>query len=295
MKKILPLLILFLFQNYPYSSYGQFQSIFGDTIASWNIKHSQLFGDYTDSLVSFGDTIINQKKFQKLKYFTYLNLNPQLVNQVIYLSEDTILGKVWYRSKSDTTERLIVNFSLNQTDSFFVYNIGTDDYYKIDTVYNLNNKKYIVVDFPIFYMNNEKLTFIEGVGTNIGISYTENQWPSLQPLLLCQYKDYIQNYQTNIQPYSNMCNIFTSIAKNTLDNFNVNPNPFKNYININFSQINKHITVQLVNMLGHCVFRNKYSNVNSIVLNLAEVKSGVYFLYVLNDEMNLPIKILKME
>lgn len=123
--------------------------------------------------------------------------------------EDTLTGKVWYRdirmtspmSPEDTMDRLAFDFGLQVGDSFDLScatNGLPDSYYPVDSVRIVNGLKHIY--FSAQYRANtlapwEPITFIEGVGSNLGVFWKHGTAgngvnPDLYATyLICSYKN----------------------------------------------------------------------------------------------------------
>ena len=252
-----------------------YESIFGTNSTSWNIKHQQLFGNYTDSLVTNSDTIVDGKVWKEIKYFTFFNSNPTLMPFNCFLREDVEEGKVWYFSSSDTTKKLIMNLSLNLNDTFNLWNYGGSQFYIVDSIYFINGLKHLRMNCNIYYENNEKVTFIEGVGTNIGLRYCDNGIPGLNPYLLCNYK----NGQVDYSSLSYPCNtIFNSIRHIKDKELNYCLFYHKNNIHFISNQNTHKLQISIYNSLGQ-VFENKtYFNTTHETISLYKITNSLYFI-----------------
>ena len=279
-------------------SNAQYQSVFGNTQTSWNIKHQQLFGDYTDSLSVIGDTIINGNFWKKLDCYTFFSNQPVLYTNKIFLKEDTNSGKVWgFGPPSDTTLKLIMDLSLNVGDTFKIYNY----YYPVDSIYYVSGKKYVRFDLLIFYPpNNEKFTMIEGTGTNIGICYNINSLPGLNPYLLCQYKDYQPVYINADSIWGGMCKvIITNVNKvENISNVKIFPNPAQNQVNITID-FEKYDNFDIVisdiqgkTMLNTQLISNKSNNQLSI--DISQIPQGIYSIKLLSKNFIYHYKFIKI-
>jgi hypothetical protein len=165
------------------STFGQYKSIFGKSTTEWNV----IFGGGPESYISSkmfvnGDTIINNHTYQRI--MTYLMGSEKEK----FLREDTALGKVWHLNQSLSREILIMNLSLNKSDSFRVfYDFYTDSIDLIvDTVFVNNGIKYVQFGILITIGKGfELFKFIEGTGTNAGLFY----YFIMDDYLLCHWKD----------------------------------------------------------------------------------------------------------
>ncbi len=271
-------LIFFLFAVANNLQAQSYQSIFGSTQTSWNIKHEQLFGDYTDSLTVIGDTLINSITYKTLNYFSYFSSTPSLMTVKGFLREDTLTGKAWYKSSVDTVERLLMNLSLSIGDTFQLFNIGGGLYFPVDSVYFLLGKKYVRLNY---LFNNEKVLMIEGTGTNLGIRYTEYQYPGVNPYLLCQHKDFFPEYVNQNGPWANTCNVITGIGETESSNqLKVFPNPVQSDLIIDFEKnSNSGITIYDLRGIALKKTTHNFTEGNRLFhLSVNELLNGVYFL-----------------
>ena len=153
---------------------AQYQSLFGNTNTSWNLTRSNLGWAITDSIITTTDTIINGKTYQQITSYDLPSMQfPS--NHKGFLREDVVQGKAWFFSSTDTTERLIMDLSLNVGDSFRIVHSwsGLDDFFLVDSVWVSGAKKHVRLDYyeGFGHSGEESLTFIEGVGTTKGIGY----------------------------------------------------------------------------------------------------------------------------
>jgi hypothetical protein len=283
MKLLFSVLVLCALSNI---SHAQYQSMFGENQTSWNILHEQLFGDYVDSLSVIADTTINDSIWKKLSYYTTFNTQPEQMNVFGYVKEDTTSGKAWYFSTADFTKRLIMDLSLTLTDSFQLINIGGSAYYQVDSIYYVSTKKYIRLNFPLFYSaNQEKFTMIEGTGTNIGIRYTESAWPGLNPYLLCQQKDFLPEY-LNVSPdWMGACSITTSNPNEITDfKFSFYPNPAQNEIRIESDEGLHSFNVEILDLTGKILLNILSYEKNKRSIDVSQLNEGMYILRIFSNE-----------
>lgn len=280
MKKTIATLLLFttvLGYSQPY------QSLFGDTITAWNITFSNLFGTITDSLVAKDDTIINSNTYKKV---TFYYPETSQINTMFWgaIREDTVMGKAWYYSNSDTTERLIIDLSLNDGDSMLLGNDMwlTKNFYKVDSVYNFGGRKYI--RFDVLIKPSEKLHFIEGIGTNAGITYQSDNTANLSPYLLCSYKDEQIEYQ-NLY-YNGDCYFNTTgiEEKNKEEEIIIYPNPTTGKFTVSSRQgaIKK---VEVYDLFGRLVLCT-----NKPQIDMSSFPAGLYIWRVGNARGKLVIE-----
>lgn len=272
------------------SANAQYQSIFGSTQTSWNNYTSEFAGDFMDSLVVCCDTVINNKNYKVVDdyKFCFGCPSPLYSSKVLFLREDTTIGKAWQITPYDTiNEKLIMDLSLTLTDSFEVF---TNQFYDVDSVYVKNGKKHIRLVGPlytIFY--DEKYTMIEGVGTNIGVGLEFFYGgPGNSLYLLCSYKNDTTEYQNTHPMYSSYCFLLTNTGINDNDNklnINVFPNPSINELTIEYiGKISNNLKIELYNTNGKLEFTKEFNQLSQTIINTQHFPAGSYFIVIKNKQ-----------
>ena len=271
---------------------AQYQSIFGSTQTSWNVYSQDFSGDIMDSLVVCCDTIINGKNYKTVdnyKFCVGCNPNPVLFSKVLFLREDTTIGKAWQIIPSDTiNEKLIMDLSLTLTDSFEVL---TNQFFNVDSIYTKNGKKHIRLVGPLYTSSyDEKYTMIEGVGTNIGVGVDFFYGgPGNSLYLLCSYKDNNLEYQNTHPIYSSYCFLLTGINENEKNiKINIFPNPSKNELNIEYlnNGINS-LQMEIYTLDGKLELTKELNQLNKTTINTHNLPAGVYFITLKKDEKTI--------
>lgn len=263
-------------------SYSQYMSVFGESETQWTIKSSNLHGIITDTLTAKNDTIINDVSFRIIS-----SSDPW---HTIYLHEDLAEGRWSYFTDIEPTERLLMDLSLNVGDSFYVRKPwGSEQgYFEVDSVYEKDQRKHIQINLPLYFANNEKLTFIEGIGPNTGLSYQDTiDLTNATPYLLCYWRDGIQEF-SNIY-HDGKCSIssFTNIdsPKHPSPFFNISPNPVtQNYFEISFDEPFTGI-ISLMDINGGLVFKKTITEslLRKTILLPYVSQTGVFLLRVQNE------------
>lgn len=230
---------------------GQYLSLFGESETQWTLKSSNLHGIQTDTLTAKNDTLINNVSFRIIS-----SSDPW---QTIYLHEDLAEGRWSYFTDLEPTERLLMDLSLNVGDTFYVGGVwlATSGYYEVDSVYVKNQRKHVRLNLPLYFADDEKLTFIEGIGPNTGISYLDTESINITPYLLCYWRDGMQEF-SNLY-HDGKCSIFsfTNIdsSKHRASFFNISPNPVtQNHFEITFDEPFKG-NIVLVDIRGFLVLK----------------------------------------
>lgn len=276
--KILFFLILILLINDNLFS-QPYQSIFGSTSASWKIVASNIDIMTTDSVRIEGDTVFNSLNYKKI-ICDYPTCCGSLTG---FLREDTIEGKVWYYSLSDTTERLIMNLSLTINDSIYFQLWPDTGWIKVDSVYYILGKKYVQLNTTVNPYGwggwGEKLLYIEGIGTNRGIQYLAANTFNDSPYLLCSYKDSLLVY-SNTNLNFNGCYL---LNPDVIENFNyesypvIFPNPISEKGTLKFNNSNNSQFIIIIFDLSGNKISQFNSNTSIITINGEYFKQGIYF------------------
>lgn len=179
-----------------------YQSLFshGDFATTWTHSWINLnFGSIATSRYE-KDTVVHGVAYKKVVLWP-----PSMSGQFPggLFREDTMTGRVWYRdikmttpySPLDTVERLAFRFDLQVGDTFDLsHTTGwfPDSLQIVDNVQFIDGLKYIYFSAQVF---GEPLTFIEGVGGNLGIFWKYANMGEAQifdlcsTYLLCSYKN----------------------------------------------------------------------------------------------------------
>ena len=94
-----------------------------------------------------------------------------------------------------------------------------------------------------------------------------------------------ENYGSNISVYLN----------NSLFETSIYPNPADNELNINLTNVNKSVLIQIISSDGKLVFENFYHNTDFIKVDLEKFNSGIYFCKVESGKERAILKFSKNE
>ena len=132
-----------------------------------------------------------------------------------------------------------MDLSLEIGDDFLVHeSFGETDLAIVDSVYFNSGFKYVRTTYQ-HWNSDEKLTFIEGVGTNYGLSYMHNVY-NLCNCLLSINKDLLQVYSNN------NCLPTADHSEEERKELTLYPNPAVNSISI--SQISNNGTYKILSV-----------------------------------------------
>lgn len=309
MRKLSLFLLILFSVLFTVKTDAQYQSIFGKNHTSWNVRNlnTNMAQFYTtDSIRYISDTTFHNKNF---KLFNTQDVDTNWSEEsLFFLNEDTITGKVWIKLTpgglllNDTTQHLVCDMSLTQSDSF---KIGTKNY-AVDTIYYLLGKKHIQIDYKQGWFGTPcidslpKLLFIEGIGTNYSFYYlysalflNSRDFNTYTAYLLCSYKDSVNVYKENLLFNScyNSCFFGTSVNENSITKEIKVNNPVGDFLVV--SQENNY-TIDEVNFYsidGRLLLQKEFSE----RISVAELKPAVYLVeFVLSDNQKVIRKFQKL-
>lgn len=282
------------------SAKAQYQSIFGSSQTSWNIIKGNFWGTGTDSLVTVSDTIINSYTYKKILYYDISSGTTQIESIVGYLREDSIQGKAWFFNTEDIAEQLIMDLNLNLGDTFYVGGVWNSNtgYHLVDSVWTVFGRKHIRIDVAINPNpgggNNEKLIFIEGVGTNIGIGYQDLNYIDNFPYLLCSYKNENLEYHNSNPVFNGNCNYTTVGVDDYLRDikYEIYPNPSSTNEIIIEHQNEKHeyLTIELYSSTGRLLLSLNTMSFEKTRINTNDFPAGIYFISIKDELGNITTK-----
>jgi hypothetical protein len=277
MKNKIILLLLFNFWLLYYSHSQPYKSVFGKDTTQWNVTY--LIPDAMPTYIykTFGDTIISEKSYRPL----YKGYRYYSGNNYGYLREDTITGKLWFLSASTKQERLIMDLSLNENDTFvFKYNVK----YNVDDIYYQKGRKYIS------FVGNSKdsILFIEGIGPSCFLFEEEVAFPD-RAQIRCMFKDYELIYHN--EAYVNCIDTVTSIHEKLIQNFLIYPNPTSSNITI---KLDKQFPYKIEFYSSNGLKISEHIVYNNEPINLSHMPSGLYFIKIIMKSEILLSKFLKL-
>ena len=237
MKLFLQFLVtLILFFSICNDSFSQnYNSIFGVENTNWKMPFCNLDIADVKEQMSEIETVINGLNYKKVGTVTpngvFYDLNGFDPNG--FTREDVSSGKAWFMSTvetiggMDTIEFLVMDLSLNIGDTFMIHKPWNDVITSIiDSVYFISGVKHVQTDYH-FWGSSEPLTFIEGVGTNYGLSYMHD-WLNMCHCLISINKDLDEVYSN--------ANCFPPMVGNEEikqeANVSVFPNPASTFVTI---------------------------------------------------------------
>jgi len=259
---LLPLVFLSLFAQAQH-----YKSLFQHSNPEWITLYVLIDLSPDDTIRIQKDTLINGLTWKKFGPFSPL-FHPAVMR------EDTVSGKVWYKLlNGDTTTKLAFDFSLQKGAVFDLSGVWgqfTNAQQTVDTVYTENDRKVIQFAASIPGLP-EKIRFIEGVGSNIGLLYKQATNAGFGHYLLCAY-------QGGVKVYTNktwgLCKLPTSIHEPTEEGVRIFPNPFYNGFFIQRTTVDRQWRMELYNLSGALVHRSAQPG----YIGLEKLPPGIYLL-----------------
>lgn len=262
MKKRVTLFLIFLVSGY---TFGQYQSLFGASSTEWKMSEYYVWMQYENYSIHQDSSFV-------LGTDTIFRVNNGLENCQSFIKQDLLNGKFYISNQPSGVYSLFMDLSLQVGEELSGQNFFFVPGSMVDSVYfdsnNLKHIRFIENCYP--YTNYE---FIEGVGSTRGISRTCWSGGSNQPILLCQYKDGLENYAF-INEYVQNCNFTLVLDENNQQKLNVFPNPTKGILTIDIPQNLVVSEISVSNLLGQIVYTSSSFNKQ---LNLNFLETGNYF------------------
>lgn len=306
MKTTILLSILLSILLLPTILLGQVINHFDNLDSKWNVaktypaanQQNPNFVATTTTVYGFqGDTLINSEQWFKL-YSTSDSLFQSNLSYRGLLREEN--NKVFYL---DTLNQLdtLYDFSLNVGDSvlFDLYGMYPEwlQVINVDSI-QINGDYYRRLKFEepsisAFDWLDEE--WIEGIGSKHGplfpafpVKFSEEMPDSM--LVTCTFSNNQQVWQHQSYP-SCYVNIVLSIDQLELFDFKIYPNPFTDRIHIENIDLQQY-ELTILNSLGQTVKRTQVNN-NNIIIDLSELKEGIYFLRIESRDNAKTMKIIK--
>jgi hypothetical protein len=267
----------FFAQNYP--------SIFGIENTKWDFPWCNLDQSSITEQITEIDTIIDGVEYKKVGTLNSggISYDLNVIGSNGYAREDLVEGKVWFKgvvetmSGLDTAEYLIMDLSLNVGDTFIVYqSFGFETITTVDSVYYEFGLKHVRTTHQ-FWWSEVPLTFIEGLGTNYGISYMHDNYN----MCLCL----ISIKKDSDEVYSNTDCFLPIVGLNDNDSeseFSFFPNPTSSHITIRKNTIENGASYVIYSLLGERI-KSETIDSKEHQVDVTDLSKGTYIL-VLGDQ-----------
>jgi len=283
-KKIYFSVFICIFSSQTFKSFSQnYLSFFGDSSTTWTIIpfgacHNICSGTYAVA----GDTTVNSNSYK-------------VIPNLGFLREDTIIGKAWFYATNTffNKEYLIMDLGLNLNDTFFIYDLLDVPFaFTVDSIYYINSLKYVRLDGSISMCTlNEKITFIEGSGTNASFHYQRQlNGYTVPTYMLCHYKNGIKVAGNFL--FNDSCNVcMLGINENNPKPYllNISPNPFSSQTVLQINNYLNNATLTVYNSFGQTVKQIKNISGQTVVLSRDNLASGLYFIRLTENNKTLAV------
>lgn len=268
----------------------EYQTVIKPDTSIWLVAHNQLYGSFVDTL------------FAKNKQGDYTEIwfkpcygDPFCENLYYFgkfkASSDN--SKLWYVAPGDSIENIIFDLDLQVGDTFYYKVSIYDQYLIVDSVYYLNNLKHIEFTPELVNWNNQKVSFIEGIGPNISLFYACFGCGILNPFVACKHELDSLVYITQNENF-NGCNLSTQIQDKDLEFLiDIYPNPFDTEFHVYMKdEQNIHVSyIEIFDIVGKKVNFNSFvSSNNSLTISIEDNPPGVLFLVIHTREHKKIIK-----
>lgn len=212
-----------------------------------------------------GDTTIN-------------GLDYKIFNQQYFVREDTVQGKIWcYENKFQHREFLISDLSLLVGDKFYIHSSSDSIARTVDSVYYQSNKKHVRLNSEIEMCGAiEKITFIEGTGTNAGLFYNGSVYfGTVDSYMLCHSNSTSLIYGNTF--FADKCDVCeTRINENSVKKFHIYPNPANQWVTIDYP-LNEPLTLEVFDLTGKKIM-TQAANQNPMKIAINNFDPGVYLM-----------------
>ena len=242
----------------------------------------------TDSVKFYcnGDTVINNFIYKKLYYSGFSSIQhfdrKPVSGYYTAIRNDTLNKKVLfvsagYDSAYSGPGIVLYDFDIAVGDSIG-YNYTTN---KKDTVTSIDSVVYCNRELRRFNSESGENTIIEGIGSVSGL------FPIVSPTdygtLLC-YQEYGNKDCTD-------CNIFTAVSSIILNEFDVYPNPFNDFLVIE-NPGSEPLKAEIIDLNGKILIK-EYSGIQHAAIDTRHLKPGFYILKVTSDTATFTQTIMK--
>ncbi len=262
--------------------------------AYWSIEHGYYdatFFQYhctsTSHYAMFGDTSIQGNTYSKIYLSAFLD-SAFIYSTASYfcaLRED-LNKKIFVRRPTDSIDVLLYDFSLSIGDSFCYqfFNPLCQGYFPVTGVDS------ILIDSNyrrrIFLSSfGDTQTWIEGIGNIYGL-FDMQYVGSFITSLKCFKENGILKYQS-FGGGGCHCDNFAPVESLNKNNKNLKtyPNPTNSILNIELNNfLNRVYSINILTSIGQ-IIKTEKSDRSNVSLNISELKEGIYFI-VISDEQN---------
>lgn len=225
-----------------------------------------------------GDTIFEDLIYSKLYKNNPYAVNPdpefniETADYVGAIREDDD-KKVWYRHDDEEYDVLLYDFSLEVGDTFcFEYFPDYSGCYQVSDVNYVEHNDILRKSIG-FMLNGGEMTWIEGIGSNLGWFV----WP-MYGNFFYQLRCFEQDEELLYGTESCFCNNLNTSVKSTHNQnyFQLDPNPATDFIYIK-TTLNEPATIEIYDLQGRKVIEKSTVNKKEKI-DVSNLKSGLYII-----------------
>jgi hypothetical protein len=265
---------------------------FPDSAATWTI--SSIGWGHCDSVRSF--RVINDSLINNTRYKTIYVTKDSVFNlkkSIYFCSVKDSANRWYFIFKGKSKPVMLYDFNLKAGDTISIVNYsGSPQKIKIISIDSINclNQKRKRLNIGRYDSKDEMISesWIEGIGSTNGLFYSSVFYMDAGWELTC----YRQNDELVYAPYGKcgcLSSISASIEKKNIEVF---PNPFDNYVNIQFSR--HYQLIKLYDNRGILINSiTVENNVGSIRMDLSGIPGGIYYLNLVNANSTETVKLIK--
>jgi len=302
------LIIAFCFFNL-FISAQPYKSILGNSIAKWTIMYLPNY-EMTQEWITNGEEIINGIKYKVLSQYTtdmlyiggsYYNKNIDVTDSVWrftipnmnnlqgerFIRESADASRLYLYDKTRNEEYTISDLNLQKGDTFYLPGSSQNifhwqsNYALVDSVYSVNGIKRVQLNIYTRF-EGSKLTFIEGIGPNLGIFYIYGGVYANPDVYCLQC---FQNSETFYKQLSDKPCVYdwnvTAIKTVFENSFQLIQN--KNELTMLF-KTNGNRVVSFYDMTGKVIYRKTHFNCDKVFINSNSLLIGNYILSIINSQ-----------
>ena len=210
-----------------------------------------------------GDTTINNLKYKEV-FLGYA------------LRQDSTNSKLYMLNYESNEEYVIMDLNLAKGDSFELKNPYLETkYIVVDSVYSENGRKIIQLNYSKVFVYNtydyEKFKFIEGIGSNMGITYQFN-FMFDHPYLLCYQNDTV-SYRS---PFFESCDYVydVGLSDSQYQNYKITNTVTHDFVKIQVFD-NERYTLTILDLNGKVISNTKIIE-NETIIDMRLFQQGIY-------------------
>lgn len=265
-----------------------YENLFGSESTQWNMTIGNLWGLGSTEHEIVGDTVIDGFTFKIVDGYDGLDEIRG------FIRVDSLNQKTWYRNNQRDEEYLIMDLALEIGDSLYIGGAWNSEhkFYYVDSIYIKDNRKHVQFNFPLHFMDNEKFALIEGVVSNMGFRYQDNDYINgLPTILLCAFKNEEKIYGEGECIVSSTKKVEPSISLALF------PNPVDGKLNLSLNDKILSGSIEIFDLSGKVIYQRIGSIEESEVIDIDMINKGIYIFSISDFERGIgkKLKIIKSD